>query len=213
MGFTLLSEMPSYLTDILGFDLGSAGILCVFPYAALFMSTLAFARGFDYLQRECDWPVDRVRKTAMLVAYMGSATGLLICGFLPGKYAAYTFMVLSQVRVRPVLPCCASSSDDCYRIVFLLSTASAGFCALRTELRVDGNRPYVFFPAQHYREHHFRLGRHPGSYRRVSSDQRLARRGGLARCVRTDLCDVCELHGGVVPVYQGRSGAGAQYPG
>jgi ACS family sodium-dependent inorganic phosphate cotransporter len=98
IGFTLLSEMPSYLTDILGFDLGSAGILCVFPYAALFMSTLAFARGFDYLQRECDWQVDRVRKTAMFISFMGSATGLLICGFLPDKYAAYTFMILTQVR-------------------------------------------------------------------------------------------------------------------
>ena len=97
IGFTLLSEMPSYLTDILGFDLGSAGILCVFPYLALFFATLGFAQLFDFLQREHDWSVDRVRKTAMFIAYIGSGTVLVICGFLPDKYAAYTFMIFTQI--------------------------------------------------------------------------------------------------------------------
>jgi uncharacterized membrane protein len=97
VGFTLLSEMPSYLTDVLGFDLGSAGVLCVFPYLALFVSTLFFARLFDYLQRERGWKVDSVRKTAMFLMFIGSSTLLVICGFLPEKYAAYAFMILTQV--------------------------------------------------------------------------------------------------------------------
>ena len=97
IGFTLLSEMPSYLTDVLGFDLGSAGILSMFPYLALFISTLLFARGFDYLQREYGWEVNSVRVTAMFIAYMGSALGLIVCGFLDAKYAAYCFMILTQV--------------------------------------------------------------------------------------------------------------------
>ena len=89
--------MPSYLTDILGFDLGSAGILCVFPYLALFIATLSFARLFDHLQKEKGWSVNRVRQTAMFVALIGSAGGLVICGFLDQKYAAYTFMIVTQV--------------------------------------------------------------------------------------------------------------------
>ena len=97
IGFTLLSEMPSYLTDILDFDLGSAGIFCIFPYLALFFSTLLFARGFDYMQREKSWEVNTVRVAAMFITYMGSALGLIVCGFLDAKYAAYTFMVLTQV--------------------------------------------------------------------------------------------------------------------
>eukprot|EP01032_Pedospumella_encystans_P007676 gene7676-9182_t len=97
IGFTLLSEMPSYLADILDFDLGSAGIFCIFPYLALFFSTLLFARGFDYMQREKSWEVNTVRVTAMFITYMGSALGLIVCGFLDAKYAAYTFMVLTQV--------------------------------------------------------------------------------------------------------------------
>ena len=97
IGFTLLSEMPSYLTDILGFDLGRAGLLCVFPYLALLFSTLLFARLFDYLQRERNWEVSRVRRVAMYVAYLGSGAGLVVCCFVQEKYTAYGFMVIAQV--------------------------------------------------------------------------------------------------------------------
>eukprot|EP01031_Cornospumella_fuschlensis_P039369 gene39369-47922_t len=44
ISFTLLSEMPSYLTDSLDFSSSSAGILCVFPYIALFIATLMYGR-------------------------------------------------------------------------------------------------------------------------------------------------------------------------
>ena len=92
-----MSEMPSYLTDILGFDLDSAGVYCIYPYLALFFSTLLFARGFDYLQRERAWSNNAVRLTSMFIAFLGSALGLIVCGFLDAKFAAYTFMVLTQV--------------------------------------------------------------------------------------------------------------------
>lgn len=49
VGFTLLSELPTYLTEVLGFTLQSAGLLCVFPYLALLCSTLFFSRVFEYL--------------------------------------------------------------------------------------------------------------------------------------------------------------------
>ena len=55
VGFTLLSEMPTYLTDVLGFNLESAGILCVFPYLALLISTLFFGRMFETLERDYQW--------------------------------------------------------------------------------------------------------------------------------------------------------------
>jgi MFS transporter, ACS family, solute carrier family 17 (sodium-dependent inorganic phosphate cotransporter), other len=90
--------MPSFLTEVLGFDLGSAGILCVFPYLALFISTLSFARMFDYLQREHAWTANSVRRTAMFTTFIGSGLGLVICGFLGDKYAAYTFMIITQVK-------------------------------------------------------------------------------------------------------------------
>lgn len=89
--------MPTYLTEVLGFQLGSAGVLCVFPFLALFASTLAFARIFDYLQKNREWKVSQVRNYSMIIAYMGSAAGLVICCFLSNSYAAYAFMIITQV--------------------------------------------------------------------------------------------------------------------
>jgi hypothetical protein len=47
IGFMLLTEIPAFLTDALGYDIESAGLLAVTPYAANFVSTMAFAVYFD----------------------------------------------------------------------------------------------------------------------------------------------------------------------
>eukprot|EP00601_Ochromonadales_sp_CCMP2298_P008990 CAMPEP_0173197612 /NCGR_PEP_ID=MMETSP1141-20130122/16258_1 /TAXON_ID=483371 /ORGANISM="non described non described, Strain CCMP2298" /LENGTH=548 /DNA_ID=CAMNT_0014122373 /DNA_START=228 /DNA_END=1874 /DNA_ORIENTATION=+ len=96
IGFTLLSEMPSYLTDILGFDLTSAGSLCALPYLALFISSLTFGKIFDHLQ-QIGWTVDAVRRTAMVTSFIGSAALLVLCTYLPDRYAAYACMIATQV--------------------------------------------------------------------------------------------------------------------
>lgn len=89
--------MPSFFQDNLGFDLESAGILCVFPYLALFFSSIGFGLFFEYLQNNHGWSVDNVRQVAQFIAYAGSATGLIICGFMENKYVAYVFMIITQV--------------------------------------------------------------------------------------------------------------------
>jgi len=99
IGYTLLSEMPSYLTDVLGFDLQSAGILCIFPYITLFISTISYGYIFNYLQVKYLWTSNTVRIVAMLLTYVGSSIILVICAFQENKYAAYTFMIISQVRL------------------------------------------------------------------------------------------------------------------
>jgi hypothetical protein len=91
--------MPSFFTDNLGFDLESAGILCVFPYLALFISSLSFGVGFEYLQNNYGWSVDNVRQVAQYIAYAGSTSGLIICSFMDNKYAAYVFMIMTQVQI------------------------------------------------------------------------------------------------------------------
>eukprot|EP01034_Spumella_vulgaris_P021316 gene21316-27346_t len=95
IGFTLLSEMPSYLTDVLGFNLESAGILSVFPFLALFISSLLFGKFFNYLQLHYGWKVRTVRHTAQYISIAGSSLSLLICAYLTDKYVAYCFMILS----------------------------------------------------------------------------------------------------------------------
>jgi MFS family permease len=99
IGFMLLSEMPSYLTDELNFDLESAGMLCIAPYAGMFIVAMALGKIFDSLQINYpdQWPARRVRQWAQFIAFGGSGGMLLICGFVDSnKYLAYVFIVLGQ---------------------------------------------------------------------------------------------------------------------
>lgn len=97
IGFTLLSEMPSYLTDVLDFDIQTAGVLCIFPYLALFISSIAFGKIFDYLQKVLGFEIATIRFTAQLIASAASSLLLIICGFCDkAPYGAVVLMILSQ---------------------------------------------------------------------------------------------------------------------
>lgn len=50
IGFILLTEMPTFLTEVLNYDIKSAGLLSVTPYAANFISTIIFAMYFDRVE-------------------------------------------------------------------------------------------------------------------------------------------------------------------
>ena len=50
IGYMVLTELPSYLTDVLGYDLEDAGFLSVVPYVANFFSVMVFGWLFDYVQ-------------------------------------------------------------------------------------------------------------------------------------------------------------------
>lgn len=92
----LLSEMPSFLTEELNFNIVSAGALCVVPYASLFLTTLSFGTLFDYCQLHYGWSTRTVRQVAQHLAFGGSALFLLLCGFVDQVYASYAFMVIGQ---------------------------------------------------------------------------------------------------------------------
>jgi hypothetical protein len=90
--------MPSFLIEVLGFNLGSAGVLCVFPYLTMFASTMGLSVFFDYAQKKRNWSVNTVRRTAMFVAFVVSSLLLVLCGHLENKAAAYFFMIVTQVK-------------------------------------------------------------------------------------------------------------------
>ncbi len=98
IGFTLLSEMPLFLQEQFNFNIQSAGVLCVFPYLALFISTLGFGMMFELLSEYYPnlWTTDRIRKSASFMGYGGAAIGLIICSFMSDKYVGYAFMILTQ---------------------------------------------------------------------------------------------------------------------
>jgi MFS family permease len=99
IGLMLLSYMPSFLVEVLGFDLQNASILCVFPYVALFICSNIFGVTFEYLQVHHGWSTDSVRLVAQDVGMIGSVVGLIICGFMDQKYVAYAFMIVTQCLI------------------------------------------------------------------------------------------------------------------
>lgn len=96
IGFMLLSEMPSFLIQQLEFNIESAGFLCIAPYMGLFIFTIGFGQIFDYLQIHHGWKTRTVRQVAQFIAFMGSGSMLLLCGFMEDRYVAYGFLILGQ---------------------------------------------------------------------------------------------------------------------
>lgn len=98
MNFTLTSEMPSYFSDVLGFNIMLSGVLCVFPYMALFGSALLFGRIFEHLQRSGAMSADTVRKTAQFIAYFCSGCTLVLCSFSnTDTMRSYGLMIATMV--------------------------------------------------------------------------------------------------------------------
>lgn len=99
MNFTLTSEMPSYFSDVLGFNIMLSGVLCVFPYMALFGSALLCGRVFDHLQRSGAMSADTVRKAAQFLAYFCSGCTLVLCSFSnTDTMRSYGLMIATMVR-------------------------------------------------------------------------------------------------------------------
>jgi hypothetical protein len=96
INLTLLSEMPSYLTDQLGFDLSAAGALSTLPYVMLFCAVIGLGNVFHWLQEKHRWSTRSIRLTAQFIAFIGASLGLIICGYLKSVPAAFVFMILAQ---------------------------------------------------------------------------------------------------------------------
>ena len=105
MNFTLLSEMPSFFTDVLGFDLRSAGVLCIFPYLALYIAAIVSGLSFEYLEQKQGWSTSKVRFSAQFIAYFCSGVVLIMCGFTHSTMGAYGFMILTLVST--IIYCCS----------------------------------------------------------------------------------------------------------
>lgn len=91
----LLSEIPSYFEDVLGFDAKESGLLSIVPYAVQLAAVVCFGRLFEYLHVERNWPTRKVRQVAQFTAFGGASTGLLLCAFSSNAYIGYMFLVIA----------------------------------------------------------------------------------------------------------------------
>ena len=92
----MLSELPSYLTDELGFNTSMAGLMTVAPYIALLISNLGFSEVFRWLHEKRRWSVRWVRQVAQLISFMGSSVFLMGCAFTQNQTVGLIFMILAQ---------------------------------------------------------------------------------------------------------------------
>jgi hypothetical protein len=97
VNLTLVSEIPSFLTDQLGFDIRSAGLLGILPFFALFLGSLCFGLLFEHCQQVRGWKVRTVRQVAEYMAFGVSSLVLIVCGFMTDPYIAYSLVILTEV--------------------------------------------------------------------------------------------------------------------
>ncbi len=102
IGFMMLSEMPAYLCNELGFDLEIAGVLSLVPYACMFVSVISFASFFEHLQFKMGWSVTSVRHCAMVVAFGGASGLLLFASYSSNAIVAFAAVALSQASLGAV---------------------------------------------------------------------------------------------------------------
>jgi hypothetical protein len=94
----LLSEMPSFLTAVLGFSDRTAGILSMPPYVALFASVLIFGYLFEHLQQRYKWRTRTVRLWSQILSLGGSSLCLIVVAFTTDNVPlSYVFLVIAQV--------------------------------------------------------------------------------------------------------------------
>ena len=95
IGFMVLAEIPSFLTQELDFDIDEAGFVSVAPYFAQLISSVGFGQVFGYLQSNHGWETRQVRQVAQFISFGGSACCLVLCGFMKNVAAAVFFLVFA----------------------------------------------------------------------------------------------------------------------
>lgn len=93
--YTLLTQLPMYMRDILNFDLTSSGLLSAVPYVV--QTILTFIAGYfaDLLLIKGIFSVTQVRKYFNNTAFLGQMTFLLIVAFLTETNAIIVCISLS----------------------------------------------------------------------------------------------------------------------
>ena len=92
--YMLLTEMPTFLTSVLGFNLNSAGAVAVLPFLACFAGSIGGGWAADALVAR-GWPLARVRVAAAVVAEVVPALCLAVAGNVASPAAVVTLLTLA----------------------------------------------------------------------------------------------------------------------
>lgn len=95
--YTLLTLLPTYMKDVLGFSIKQNGMLSALPYIGCAIMAVLSGQFADYLREKRNCATVKVRKALSLVGMIGPAIFLVAAGFTGCNYTlAVTFLTISS---------------------------------------------------------------------------------------------------------------------
>lgn len=94
--WTLLTLMPSYMSNVLGFDIKSNGLLSALPYLSMWILTIIFSWIADYINEKNLLTLNLSRKMWNTIAHWGGAVALLALALVDSNVvAAVTLLTIA----------------------------------------------------------------------------------------------------------------------
>lgn len=93
--YTLLTELPSYMKDVLHFDLKNSGMLSAVPYLCMTIIVFISSQVADYIRKRQYLSTTAVRKLFNTIAYLGQMTFLLLTGFASSPTIAVVYLTFA----------------------------------------------------------------------------------------------------------------------
>ena len=93
--YMLLTEMPTFLTSVVGFNLQKSGAYALLPYLACFAGSVAFGAVGDTLVKRHGWRVKSVRVAVAVVAEVVPALCIAAAGFFSSAPLIITLLTAS----------------------------------------------------------------------------------------------------------------------
>uniref|UniRef100_H2ZGX8 Sialin n=1 Tax=Ciona savignyi TaxID=51511 RepID=H2ZGX8_CIOSA len=93
--YTLLTCLPTYLKDVLKFDIQQDGFMSALPYLVMWITINLFGLLADYLRQHNILNTTQTRKTMNAIAFIGPAIFLVATGYGCNKAAAISMICLA----------------------------------------------------------------------------------------------------------------------
>ncbi|XP_061767299.1 sialin [Nerophis ophidion] len=95
--YTLLTLLPTYMSDVLGFSIQQNGVLSALPYLGCAVCAILSGQLADYLREKCSYPTVTVRKTFTIIGMIGPGIFLVAAGYTGCNYTlAIAFLTISS---------------------------------------------------------------------------------------------------------------------
>ncbi|KAG1658841.1 Sialin [Nymphon striatum] len=93
--YTLLTVLPTYMKDILNFNIVESGILSAIPYLVMIITSISMGFVADFLRRNKYLSTKSVRKLFNTISFLSQSTFLILTGYTTNATVAVLYLSLS----------------------------------------------------------------------------------------------------------------------